>query len=321
MHQKKDQARPKEYRMNLGNIVTIVIPVYNGEKFISSAIDSVLMQSSQDWELIVVNDGSADATSSIIDSYAAKDPRIKVFHQPNGGVNSARAKGVEEAQGEYLLFLDADDTLESDAVGYLQDRMTDDIDLLAEGSGDRLIGKEEYISDLWKGRVGPALWGKMFRTSVYRQLDYTLERRIAMGEDLLLNSMFALKVDKILILPRKFYNVNRNNEASVTKTFKHNWEYEKYYFSKVEELFLNKCRDWSSYGEIEYLVNKSWLNAMKYTILDGNGINYDDSEFRAARNYFIAGKHKLGPSERMIFYIRNPKLYRFILNTLLKLKR
>lgn len=94
--------------------VSVITPVFNGESYIDSAIQSVIAQTFQDWELIVVNDGSSDGTAAILDGL--DDPRIRVIHQANGGVSSARNVGLELARGEYLTFLDADDCLPSDAL-------------------------------------------------------------------------------------------------------------------------------------------------------------------------------------------------------------
>ena len=301
--------------------VSVILPVYNGEIFLAGAIESVLAQSYPNWELLVVDDGSTDGTASICDTYAQKDSRVKAFHQPNGGVNSARAKGVDEALGEYLVFLDADDALVDDALEYLVSSMADGIDLLAEGSGERILGKEEYLIELWKGAIGPALWGKMFRTEVYRKMDYALDKRLAMGEDLLLNSMCSLNASQIKVLPRKVYRVNRNNESSVTKTFKHNWEYEKLYFRIVQDQFLSRCSSLESFEQIRLLVNKSWLNAMKYVMLDGGKIDYDDSEFKSVRDYFSIREKDLGLSEKLIFKLKNPSLYRIIVKQYIGLLR
>lgn len=94
--------------------VSVITPVFNGESFIKSAVQSVFSQTLQDWELIVVNDGSSDGTAAILDGL--DDPRIRVVHQANGGVSSARNAGLELAQGEYVTFLDADDCLLPDAL-------------------------------------------------------------------------------------------------------------------------------------------------------------------------------------------------------------
>lgn len=301
-------------------IISVVLPVYNGERFLRKAIESVLSQTFTDWELLIVNDGSKDSSPAICDELATTDKRIRVFHQANGGVNSARAKGIDHSRGEYLTFLDADDQLYPTALAFMSGLFRNGIDIVAHGSSETVFGKSDYLKSLWRGEIGPELWGKMFRSSLFREIDYTLERRLAMGEDLLLNSILGLNITSALVFPQEVYCVNLHNEASVTKTFKHNWAYEKYYFSRVDELFLKQCRNWDSFGEIELLINKSWLNAMKYTMLNGERINYKDPEFKTIRDYFKDKKTRLGPSERMVFCIRNPFLYRIILRTVLKLK-
>ena len=303
------------------HLVSIVLPVYNGERYLASAIDSVLVQTYSNWELLIVDDGSVDGSAAICDEFAIKDSRITVYHQPNGGVNSARAKGVDSAKGDYLVFLDADDRLSPDALEYWVVNFRDTDDLIATWDKESEIGRDDYLVELWKGGIGPELWGKMFRRSKYRQMDYSIDRRMEMGEDLFLNSIYALSVNQVRTLPRKVYLVNNNNVASVTRTFKHNWEYEKYYFNKIEESFLKNCSGLDCHDRISLLVNKSWLNAMKYVMLDGGSINYKDAEFNAVQDFFKDKKAQLGPSEKMIFGIRNPKMYRLILRGYLALKK
>ena len=93
--------------MNNIPLVSIIVPVYNIEKYISKCIESVLSQTFKDWELILVDDGSTDNSGKICDEYALKDNRIKVIHKENEGVTATRDKGVKEAQGEFLFFIDA----------------------------------------------------------------------------------------------------------------------------------------------------------------------------------------------------------------------
>lgn len=301
-------------------IVSIILPVYNGEHFLRRAIESVLAQTRSDWELYIVDDGSTDASATICDEYAANDLRILAFHQPNGGVNSARSKGVVKANGEYLTFLDADDALLPNAIDYMSNLFREGIDLVANGQFLGLSSREDYVKALWKGETGPELWGKMFRTSLFKPIANSLEKRMVMGEDLLLNSIYALHIEAAYLFPQAVYDVNRENQTSVTRTFKHNWEYEKYFFSKVDELFLSKCTDWNSYEAVRLLVNKSWLNAMKYVLLDGSSIDYGDAEFKTVEAYFRDKKDELGPSEKMLLSIKIPWLYRILLQFYLKLK-
>ena len=96
--------------------VSIIIPVYNAEKFLCKCIDSVLSQTFEGWEMILVNDGSKDSSLAICKEYAEKDKRIKVLDKPNGGPSSARNSGIREARGEYVFFLDADDTITTDCI-------------------------------------------------------------------------------------------------------------------------------------------------------------------------------------------------------------
>ena len=94
--------------MNMPKI-SVIMPVYNGEKYLNQCLDSVIGQSLQDIEIICVNDGSTDSSPDILRSYAAKDPRVKVFDQPNLNAGAARNLGMKYATGEYYSFLDADD--------------------------------------------------------------------------------------------------------------------------------------------------------------------------------------------------------------------
>lgn len=295
------------------SLVSIVLPVFNGERFISNAIESVLAQSYPHWELLIVDDGSNDNSAAICDAYSSKDSRIRVFHQSNGGVNSARAIGVDNAQGEFLTFLDADDVFIRDSLMVMTDSFSETVDVVCCGEEETFLDKEEYLMRLWKGQLLPGICTKMFKVPLFKQIDYYLERRLAMGEDLLINSMYALSINKAKVISSHIYIINNDNSLSVTKTFKHNWEYEKFFFCKVQEHFLDKCTEWDSYDKLKCLVNKSWLNAMKYVMLNGGRIDYNDSQFKEVKNYFNKRKSVLGPSEKLIFSLHNPHLYRLLI--------
>lgn len=98
--------------------VSIIVPVYNTEDYLACCIDSILRQTFTDYELLLVDDGSTDGSGAICDSYQTKDSRVRVFHQQNGGVSSARNYGVQQAQGEWICYVDSDDEVKSD---YLRD--------------------------------------------------------------------------------------------------------------------------------------------------------------------------------------------------------
>lgn len=109
--------------------VSIIMPVYNSEKFLKKAVESVLNQKFEDFELILVDDGSPDASGSICDEFAEKDSRVKLIHKKNGGICSARNAGLKIAKGEYVGFCDNDDL-------YLPDLIEDNYRLAKENDVD-----------------------------------------------------------------------------------------------------------------------------------------------------------------------------------------
>lgn len=96
------------------NKISVIIPVYNSEKFLDACIDSIVKQTYQNFEIILVDDGSTDDSPSLCDQYAAQDKRIKVIHQDNQGVSAARNNGLDLATGDLVSFIDSDDTLDED---------------------------------------------------------------------------------------------------------------------------------------------------------------------------------------------------------------
>lgn len=120
--------------------LSIIVPVFNVEKYLSRCIDSILGQSFSDFELLLVDDGSKDASGSICDEYAKRDTRVQVFHKENGGVSSARNVGLDNAQGEWVYFVDPDDMLIENGLKIMYDCVCDDIDMV-------LAGFDEYFED------------------------------------------------------------------------------------------------------------------------------------------------------------------------------
>ena len=122
--------------------ISVIVPVYNAEKTLRRCVDSILAQTFEDFELILINDGSKDQSGDICDEYAAKDSRVKTIHKTNGGVSSARNAGLRIAQGEYIAFIDSDDYIDND---YLLGFKHYDADLII--SGAKLIS----INNNWGG--------------------------------------------------------------------------------------------------------------------------------------------------------------------------
>lgn len=112
--------------------VSVIVPVYRVEKYLDACIQSVILQTFQEWELILVDDGSPDKSGDICDAWSRKDNRIRVFHKENGGVSTARNLGLDNALGEWIMFVDADDTLLPHAIE-LCVRHSNDVEMVCCG--------------------------------------------------------------------------------------------------------------------------------------------------------------------------------------------
>lgn len=134
--------------MNNMPLVSIIVPVYNIEKYISKCIESVLSQTFKDWELILVDDGSTDNSGKICDEYALKDNRIKVIHKENEGVTATRDKGVKEAQGEFLFFIDGDDYITDNALELLINKQKENDADLVKGNISQVHPDGEIITTM-----------------------------------------------------------------------------------------------------------------------------------------------------------------------------
>ena len=111
-------------------IISIIVPVYNVEKYLRRCLDSIVMQTFTDWECICVDDGSPDNSGKILDEYAVKDERFVIIHKENGGVSSARNTGLDIARGEYVTFCDSDDLVEADwLLAQYTDIVSEDFDV------------------------------------------------------------------------------------------------------------------------------------------------------------------------------------------------
>lgn len=109
----------------MNELISVVVPIYNVENYLSNCIDSILSQTYKNLEIILVDDGSPDNCGKIIDGYAAKDSRIVVIHKQNGGLSDARNAGIDIAKGKYITFVDSDDYISADALQYLYSLIKD----------------------------------------------------------------------------------------------------------------------------------------------------------------------------------------------------
>ena len=146
--------------------VSVIVPIYNVEKYLAECVDSILGQTFQDMEIILVDDGSLDASGQMADDYAARDKRVKVIHKENGGQSSARNAGMKIARGEYIYFCDSDDYISLDAIEILYETATkNDLDMVLFNA-DSFLDKDDAENKALKRK---AEWYKRYYE---RKVDY-----------------------------------------------------------------------------------------------------------------------------------------------------
>ena len=206
--------------------VSVVMPVYNSEKYLERVLMSVISQEFEDWELIVIDDGSTDKSGIIIDDYAAKDRRIKAYHRRNGGVAEARQFGIDCAEGSYIIHLDSDDWVEPDYLSSLyQYAIAHDADmvwcdLFAHGKGSGKYSLEESLDKMIRALLMHQQWGslvnRMFRAEICKSPMVRMPKgRITWAEDTAYCISALLQCNKIKYLPRPLYHYNTDNETSL----------------------------------------------------------------------------------------------------------
>ena len=189
--------------------VSIIVPVYNVERYLPRCIESIQGQTMKDLEILLVDDGSTDASGEICDGYAAADPRIRVLHKQNGGLVSARQAGIRMSTGKYVAFADSDDWMEADMYGSLYEKArSQDADAVIEGMKEDVLGdgkekrnlmpegfygpKEDAAffcskmiscEDFFCAGVQPYLWNKLFKREIVMRHMLGINPHIKVGED------------------------------------------------------------------------------------------------------------------------------------------
>lgn len=296
----------REKKALCGNLISVIVPVYNAEKYLRDCILSIINQSFANWELILVDDGSIDCSLELCRHYASGDSRICVLHQENKGVTAARKFGVEHSHGEILCFVDSDDRIDKDALKVMATKMTDDVDIVTTWETvEQKITGTEYVNRLLQKTTNLALWGKLYRKSLVvhsRALD--IRREIYIGEDHLGNIRMALHARKVFCLPVAVYDY-RDNETSAWHS--RNWSLE------YEEMLRNAIKA-EIYGRISEF-EESWYKFQLYVLYDLIRHKVPFSYKRDWIAKLVNDRHKydLSYRERIVKSIQNQMLCRLVL--------
>lgn len=197
--------------------------------YLKTCIDSVLAQSFVDFELLLIDDGSTDESGRICDEYGTEENRIQVFHKKNGGICSARNFGLDKARGEWLLFVDSDDWLASDAIQVLLSKQSqDDLDIVCgnriiyEANGHYLweekdyLSKESYVLQMMQRSWDHFITGKLIRHSLFISNELRWKEGFDLAEDRYMMTMLAYYVKSFGFVEDVVYHYDRRNASSIT---------------------------------------------------------------------------------------------------------
>jgi glycosyltransferase involved in cell wall biosynthesis len=217
--------------MNIPEI-SVIVPVYNVERYLCKCLDSILNQTFTNFELLLIDDGSLDASGQICDEYALKDVRIRVFHKENGGVSSARNLGLDNAKGKWIAFIDSDDWVDSTYLEHLLEG-DEDVELRVMGiikqkrskKWTKEVAHEELflMDDFWRFYklymtysifLGPYV--KLFLLAVINKINIRFNPSLSYGEDCIFNLQYLSQIKSISIKNYAEYYY-RNTESSLCK--------------------------------------------------------------------------------------------------------
>lgn len=214
-------------------LISVVVPVYNVEKYLAECLDSILAQTYQNLEIIVVNDGSTDGSPKIVQKYSAKHKSIVVVNKKNGGLSSARNAGIEKATGGYLCFVDSDDMIAPDFIEKLAAAMNPEEGILlstcrytrrssdlgkVEDSGTKVVDAKEYLVKTYY-QNNAALYSvtvatKMFAKQLFEKVRFPVG---ALYEDFAIIDQLVLQSKSVALVDKALYYYRRS-EGSITTT-------------------------------------------------------------------------------------------------------
>lgn len=258
----------------MGPLVSVVIPIYNVEKYIKKCVDTIVNQTYKNLEIILVDDGSPDNSGYIADSYASSDHRIKVVHKKNGGLSDARNTGMEISNGDYICFVDSDDYIELDMIEkVLEKALTTDSDVILFGLYNEVLDEHEEIIEqervfidnanlqLMTSVIGYA-WNKLYKSAFLKSKNFAFQKSLSLIEDIIFNEKIFLNANKIEYLKDPLYHyINRNRPTLVKKYYEDSYKLHKMGFQARRNVVLKLFGE--NYLTKEILSN-SYIGGIRY---------------------------------------------------------
>ena len=259
----------------MNDLISVIMPVYNVETYLSQSIESVLNQDHRNLELILIDDGSTDGSGAICDAYAEKDSRVRVIHQENGGAAAAKNAGLRIAAGTYLSFVDSDDYLEPNVFGYmvrtLQEQEADAVqfsfrDVYTNREEPQLLtpcvmNGTEYLARFAKDWTCPLLWNKLYKRCLFEGVFFEEGHKI---DDEYFTYQGFLNPCRVVFDDRIIYNYRRR-ASSVMSSPKAG---EQRILDCIDSIAKRRAKVVSRWPQLRRTFDENYLDAVWY--LSGN---------------------------------------------------
>lgn len=268
-------------------LISIIVPVYNVEKYLNECLESIVNQTYENLEIILVDDGSSDNSGKICDEFALKDSRIKVIHKKNGGLSSARNSGIDIANGEYLSFIDSDDmvdrnfiltlfsliqksSLELSSVGFKAFFKSENLDELPDKSYEKIISDEEYFKNIFIGNddFRCASCKFLFHKSLFENSRFPVGE---LYEDVAIFGEIMVRAKKVIMSDERLY-FYRMRDGSIV----HSFSPRHFDFLKQAEILVSIATNkYPNLTPITKYYLSSVRMAISFDILKSNSLEFD----------------------------------------------
>lgn len=234
--------------------ISVIVPIYNMEKLMRKCLDSILAQSFQDYECLLIDDGSKDNSPAICDEYAAKDSRFTAYHKPNGGLSDARNYGIERAQGDYTIFFDPDDWVDADCLKdmYAKAQETDADMVMCDYFNEDLyqskycrqqptsLSYNDVLCDVIVGKLYGFTWNKLLKRYLYIRYELVYPFGMYGCEDQYTMCKLLKNDIKIAYLSKAYYHyMHYGNETQSRRYDESTYEHD----VKIREMFVSLFSD------------------------------------------------------------------------------
>lgn len=292
--------------METNHKISVIVTAYNEERYIGECIESILRQDYDNFEVIVVDDGSSDKSGQILDNLALTNECLRVIHQNNAGVTQARKIGFEHSSGDYVCFVDGDDTVKENYLSKLASGIKEDNDIIIKYFGYDILNKTEYIKYLLSSKFPWGLVNKLFKKELLNGV-FTTKRKINIGEDLITNILITNNAKTMSSVVTDAYNV-RINLSSVTRSRKWELEYENLFIETVEHALGEKVSLF--YPELRCLRLNSWKNLVI------NNVKVPSKDPLIKKTLKLPRKGRITAGEFVLRFVPFHSLKRFLLKKL-----